>query len=154
MASFRLAITHLSKLEIPGIKNSYDLDALPNSLHSAQLPALLTLPLELAADRLFRERGEGLQAATFSGGAKTISYTMTHLLLLAPQGAGLGMRSHLPRLVTLIDSYTAALAADVTLGGALLAPAQVTVEPGIFPYGEREFYGCAFRHLWRLEARA
>jgi len=53
--------------------------------------------------------------------------------------------------VNLIDNYIAALAADVTLGESLLAPARVSVEPGIFTYGEREFYGCAFRHTWLLE---
>jgi len=59
--------------------------------------------------------------------------------------------AYLPRLVNLIDNYIAALAADVTLGESLLAPARVSVEPGIFTYGEREFYGCAFRHTWLLE---
>jgi len=116
-----------------------------------QLPALLVIPVELDADRLFRERKDSLQTAAFSGGAKSVYYGVTHLLLAAPADAGLGLRSHLPRLVDLIDAYTAALSADVTLGDQLLAPARVSVEPGSFPYGEREFYGCAFRHTWLLE---
>ena len=121
------------------------------SLHSAQMPALLVMPLELETDRLFRERKDSLQTAAFSGGTKTVYYNVTHLLLVAPSEAGLGLRSHLPRLVNLIDGYTAALSADVTLGDQLLAPARVGVEPGVFPYGERDFYGCAFRHTWLLE---
>lgn len=74
------------------------------------------------------------------------------MLLVAPGDAGLGLRSHLPRLIDLIDSYTAAISADVTLGDSLLTPARVSVEPGVYRYGERDFYGCAFRHSWLLEA--
>ena len=151
MATFRTALAQLSALSVSGVRNNYDLDELPNSLHSAQMPALLVMPLELEADRRFRERRDSLQTAAFSGGTKTVYYTVTHLLLMAPSDAGLGLRSHLPRLVELIDGYTAALSADVTLGDQLLAPARVGVEPGVFPYGERDFYGCAFRHTWLLE---
>ena len=151
MASFRRALTELASLQVSGLHSSFDLDTLPNSLHSAQLPALLVMPVELNADRLFRERTESLQTVAFSGAAKSVSYSVTHLLLAARAEAGLGLRSHLPRLVDLIDSYTATLAADLTLGDRLLAPARVSVEPGIFPYGEREFFGCAFRHTWLLE---
>ena len=151
MATFRHAITQLSNLKIAGIRNNFDLDELPNSLHSAQLPALLVMPIDLNTDRLFRERTDSLQTAAFSGSAKTVYYRLTHLLLLAPTTAGLGIRSHLPRLIDLIDNYSLSLAADVTLGDALLVPARVSVEPGIFPYGEREYHGCAFRHTWLLE---
>ena len=151
MASFRAALTQLSSLNVNGVRNNYDLHELPNSLHSAQMPALLVMPVELDGERRFRERKDILQTVAFSGGAKSAHYGVTHLLLLAPSEAGLGLRSHLPGLVDLIDGYTAALSADVTLGGQLLAPVRVDVEPGIFPYGEREFYGCAFRHAWLLE---
>jgi len=151
MATFRAALTQLASMKVSGVRGNFDLDELPNSLHSGQLPALLVIPVELDADRLFRERKDSLQTAAFSGGAKSVYYGVTHLLLAAPADAGLGLRSHLPRLVDLIDAYTAALSADVTLGDQLLAPARVSVEPGSFPYGEREFYGCAFRHTWLLE---
>ena len=151
MATFRVALSRLSALNVSGIRNNFDVDKLPNSLHRAQLPALLALPIELERERLFRERNDNLQTAVFSGGAKTITYALTHLLLVAPVESGLGIRSHLPQLVDLMDRYTAAMAADVTLGDALLLPARVGVEPGIFAYGEREFYGCAFRHTWLLE---
>lgn len=151
MATFRTALAQLSALSVSGVRNNYDLDELPLSLHSAQMPALLVMPLELEADRRFRERKDSLQTAAFSGGTQSVYYTVTHLLLVAPSEAGLGLRSHLPRLVDLIDGYTAALSADVTLGDQLLAPARVGVEPGVFPYGERDFYGCAFRHTWLLE---
>ncbi len=154
MATFRLALTQLSALQVLGARNNFDIDALPNSLHRAQLPALLVMPLELEMERLFRQQRDSLQTMAFSGSAMTLSHSLTHLLLVVPQEQGLGMRSHLPQLVDLIDSYTAALAADVTLGDTLLAPARVSIEPGIFPYGEREYYGCAFRHTWLLDAPA
>ncbi len=150
MATFRAAITQLANLRVPGARNNYDLDELPATLHLAQLPALLALPVELEAERFFRERVDSLQTAVFSGAAKTASYRLTHLLLVAPVEKGLGIRSHLPALVDLIDSYTAALAEDVTLGGQLLAPARLGVEPGRYSYGGREFHGCAFRHTWQL----
>ena len=151
MATFRAALTQLSIMNVTGVRNNYDLDELPNALQRAQLPALLVMPIELERNQLFRQSEDSLQTAVFSGSAKTITYTLSHLLLSAPTEAGLGIRSHLPRLVALIDSYTAAFAADVTLGNTLLAPARLSVEPGIFPYGEGEFYGCAFRHIWLLE---
>ena len=151
MATFRAALTRLAALTVSGVSNNYDLDALPNALHSAQLPALLVMPIELETQRFFRERTDSLQTAAFSGAAKTAHYQATHLLLVAPIKTGLGIRSHLPQLVDLIDGYTAALSADVTLGGALLAPARVGVEPGVFTYGDSDFYGCALRHKWLLE---
>ena len=150
MATFRLALAQLAAMNVNGVRNNYDLDELPTSLHSAQLPALLVLPIELETDRVFRERADSLQTPAFSGGAQTVYYTLTHLLLTAPTESGLGIRSHLSQLVDLIDAYTAAIAKDVTLGETLLAPARVGVEPGKFPYGERGFHGCAFRHTWLL----
>ncbi len=152
MATFRAALTQLSIMNINGVRNNYDLAELPNSLHSAQLPALLVMPIELERERLFRRSEDSLHTAAFSGGAKTILHSATHLLLVAPEDAGLGLRSCLPRLIDLIDSYTAAVSADVTLGDTLLTPARVSVEPGIYTYGERDYYGCAFRHSWLLEA--
>ncbi len=151
MATFRAALSHLSALRVAGVQNSYDIHELPNALTPPQLPALLVMPIEPSANRLFKEPAAGLQTVSFSGAAKTVQYTVTHLLLVAPTDSGLGIRSHLPRLTALIDSYMAAVAADVTLGGVLLEPTRVGVEPGIFPFDRRGFYGCAFRHAWRME---
>ena len=151
MATFRAALTHLSLLRISGVRNNFDIDKLPQSLAVAHLPALLVLPLELEKERLFRERKQGLHTITFSGNAKTANYSLTHLLLAAPVDRGLGMRSHLPNLVDLVDSYLAALAGDLTLGESLLAPARIGVEPGVFPFDSKSYYGCAFRHTWLME---
>ncbi len=154
MATFRAALSQLAAMQVSGVRNNYDLDALPDHLQPAQLPALLVLPIELHEKRFFREWRDSLGASAFRGGIKQTSYSVTHLLPLAPRESGLGVRSHLPQLVSLIDSYMGALALDSTLDGALRLPAEVSIEPGIFTYGEREFYGCAFRHRWTLEAGA
>ena len=150
MAKFRAALSQLAQLHVTGIRNNYDLEALPETLHKAQMPALLTLPIELDRERLFQQREDSLQVAAFNGAAKAVTYRATHLLLVAPTAAGLGMRTHLPSLIELIDNYTAAIAADITLGDTLLLPARVSIEPGSFSYGDREYYGCAFRHVWLL----
>lgn len=151
MATFRAALSNLSALRVADVQNSYDIDELPHTLAAPQLPALLVMPIEPAANRLFKEPAAGLQMVSFSGSARTVQYAVTHLLLAAPTDGGLGIRSHLPQLIALIDSYMAAVGADVTLGQALLVPARVGVEPGVFRLDEREFYGCAFRHTWLME---
>ena len=151
MPTFREALSALAGLNVPGVAHNYDISDVPDDLTRAQLPALLVLPGEVSERRLFRERGEGFHALAFSGSARTISYTITHLLLVTPTTDGVGMRSHYPRLIDLIDAYFAALVADVTLGGTLLEPARVTVEPGTFTHGDSSFYGCALRHGWMLE---
>jgi hypothetical protein len=154
MALFRTALTHLAGLAVPGVSHNYDVDAVPDELSRAQLPALLVLPGESQDDRLFRERGRGFEAVAFSAGARTVTYTVTHLLLSAPVSAGAGARTHLPQVIDLIDAYFAVLGGDVTLGGALLEPLRVTVEPGVFAHGAVEYHGCAFRHTWVMAVLA
>jgi hypothetical protein len=149
---YRHALTELARLDVPGVTINYDVDAIPETLPRGRLPALLVLPIDprdMADDRrLFRERSDSFRVPAFSDGVKTITFPVTHLLLAAPLAAGSGLRTHLPGLVDLIDAYFAALAAEVTLGGRLLEPARVRVEPGIFTYGDVVYCGCAFRHTW------
>ena len=150
MATFRAALSNLAQLRVNGARNNFDIHELPERITAAHLPALLVLPLELERDRLFKDRKEGLQTITFSGNAKTASFALTHLLLAAPAEIAPGIAPQLPRLVNLIDSYMAAMAKDITLGETLLTPARVAVDAGLFTWGEREFVGCAFRHIWLL----
>jgi hypothetical protein len=151
MATFHAALTALAGLNVSGVLHNYDISAVPDNLSRVQLPALLVLPGEASERRLFRERGEGFHTLAFSSGARTITCAVTHLLLVAPTTDGVGLRSHIPRLIDLVDAYFAALGANVTLGGALLEPPKATVEPGIFTHGDTSFHGCAFRHVWLLE---
>ena len=151
MTTFRTALTRLSELSVPGVNQNNDIDAVPDQPGRAQLPLLLVMPIENNDDRLFRERGAGFEAIGFSNEARSVTYTMTHLLLVAPVGSSKGISAHLPDLVDLIDSYIAAFSADPTLADALLEPARICIEPGIFPFGGGNFYGCAFRHTWLME---
>jgi hypothetical protein len=148
--TFRSALTHLAALSVSGVAHNYDVDSVPDDLSRVQLPALLVLPIEIQDNSLFKERGEGFQTVAFSGGPRTVSSVVTHLLLVAPVEAGRGLRTHLPTLIDQIDAYFTALGADVTLGGTLLEPAHVRVEARVFQYGHASYVGCAFRHIWRL----
>lgn len=151
MTPFRTALSNLAALAVTGVAHNFDVDSVPDDLSRAQLPALLVLPVEIEDDALFKQRSQGFEAVAFSSGPRTITYTLTHLLLVAPVNAGRGLRTHLPLLIDLIDDYFTALGDDVTLGGALLQPAQVRVEPGMFPHGDTDYHGCAFRHTWLME---
>jgi hypothetical protein len=152
MGSFRTALSTLASLSVSGVVHNYDVDQVPDTLTRAQLPALLVLPTDTGGERLpARERGAGFHAVAFGSGARTVTYSVTHLLLVAPVGAGKGIRSHLPTLSDLLDAYFAALGANVTLGGALDEPARVTIDPGIFTHGGVQYYGCALRHTWIVQ---
>lgn len=148
--SLRTAVDQLAALSVNGVAYNYAIDEVPEALGRAQLPALLVLPLDMEEDRLFRERGQGFQAVAFADGLRTVTVKVTHLLLVTPVTGGAGMRTQLPALVDRMDDYFTALGADVRLGDALLEPARVQVEPGVFPLGTVSYYGCAFRHTWRL----
>jgi hypothetical protein len=151
---YRQALTALAGLSVPGVRHNFDLDALPGTIERAHLPALLVLPLELDGvndqRRLFGDQSEGFRTIGFSAGVKTAQVTATHLLLYAPTTTRLDLREHLPGLIDLIDAYFDTLAGSVTLGGVLLEPANVSIEPNVYLYGAARFLGCAFRHTWQV----
>jgi hypothetical protein len=150
MPTFRTACTALAALTIPGITHNYDLDQLPDELSRAQLPALLILPLMLE-DLPKTDHGTAYQAIAFSSGPRTVTYRLTHLLLLQPRPTGRGSRTQLPALVTAIDNYIATLAAHPTLSDQLTQPAHIEVIPRYIPYGGLTYLGCAFHHTWHLQ---
>lgn len=149
--TIRAALTRLASLTVPAVSHNYDVDSVPDSLNRVQLPALLVLPITPPASKLTRTPSEGFHNIAFSGGPRTVTVTVTHLLLVAPTEAGRGARSHLPKLVDLMDAYCTAFAADPLLNNTLLEPAQVKVEPGDFTYGHATYHGCAFRHTWVIQ---
>jgi len=53
-------------------------------------------------------------------------------------------------MAAVIDAYIVALAADPTLGGALVRPAQVRVTVGVTPYGGIDYHAATFLHEWML----
>lgn len=148
--TFQTALGKLATLTVTGIANHYSMADVPDSLHRAQLPALLVMPLDTQDDNLSQESGRAFDGVAFSDGTKTVQYVTTHLLIVAPLQKGKGLRDHLPDLVSLIDNYVSALSDDVTLSGALEHPATVRIEPGIFKIADTQYIGCAFRHRWTI----
>lgn len=148
--SFQTALSNLAALSVTGISHNFGIDAVPDSLHRAQLPALLVMPLETQENALSLESGQAFEGVAFSDGTKTVQYVSTHLLIIAPAQKGKGLRDNLPHLIGSIDNYFTALGADVTLGGALEHPAEVRVEPGIYKLGNTDYIACAFRHRWTI----
>jgi hypothetical protein len=150
MTAFRTALDNLAALSVPGITN-LGIATVPDTLTRAHLPVLLVVPGEASEDRLFKERGHGFETIAFSSGPRTLTVTVTHLLLTAPVVSGHGASSHIPALINHMDAYFEALSGSVTLGGVLAEPTRVTVETGQFRYGDTPYHGCAFRHTWTLE---
>lgn len=150
MTHFSDALAALAALQPSGIAARFTVEDAPDQLSRAQFPALLVRLFDEQDRRLFRERGEAFEALAFANGPALVTFTVTHLLLVAPEADGYGGRSQLPRLASLLDAYFAALAADPTLGGALAAPARVTVEAGTFGYGDLRCTGAALRHRWKV----
>jgi hypothetical protein len=143
------AFNALASMTVAGVVANYGLYALPNALTRAHLPCLLVMPLE-DDDGIFRQRGEGFIASAFEGGAKTVQLVVSHGLLVAPVATGEGARAHLPTLIAGMEAYLAALKASPTLGGALLEPAHVKLEPKLVMWAGVSYYGCTFRHTWRV----
>lgn len=149
--TIRAALTRLANLSVSGVSHNYDVDSIPDSLSRVQLPALLVLPITPSTSKITRTSSEGFQTIAFSSGPRTVTVNITHLLLVAPTEAGRGVRTHLPKVVDLMDAYCAVLAADPLLTNTLLEPAHVQVEPGDFTYGHTTYHGCAFRHTWIIQ---
>lgn len=146
--SFQTALSNLASLSVTGVVRHFGIDTVPESLHRAQLPALLVMPVETQDESLFSESGRAFEGVAFGSGTKTVQYVTTHLLIIAPIQKGKGLRDNLPTLITSIDNYFTALGADLTLSDALEHPAEVRVEPGIYKVGNTDYIACAFRHRW------
>lgn len=143
------ALDALAALTVPGINAHFAIDSLPNRLERAELPALLVLPLDVSESRrLFRDRSEGFESLAFSGGERTLTVLVTHLLLVTPVMVDAGLGAQVPRLVTLIDAYFTALGGNITLGDTLRQPPRVRVEAGEVTYGGVRYIGCNFKHEW------
>lgn len=149
--TWREAFTHLAALSVPGVATSYDLDALPNALPAADLPALA--PAFPETPGLPLEEGAGLSALTYDGSAWAALLVVDHILYWAPAWSERGLSAVLPDLLTAVDAYLAVISADGALGGALDFPLQIArVQPGMFDYAGTTYYGVRFRHVWRRVA--
>ncbi|HMM29909.1 MAG TPA: hypothetical protein PKD46_16630 [Aggregatilineaceae bacterium] len=137
-----VALERLGALVVEGV-TSYAPDETPDALGGAQLPALVIAP----------EWGggwPGLEPSALAAGFGRLEARVAQVLLLAPVAAGDGSRGMLPALAAAIDAYMSALAADPTLGGALIQPARVRVAVGVAPYGGIDYHAATFAHEWVL----
>ncbi len=152
MTPFNDALSALADLSISGISANLAINTIPNTINRGQLPALLVLPVTPDNDThsVFGERGDGFAPMAFADGTQTVTYTVTHLLLVTPTSAGGGLRAHLPALVPLIDAYFSAFTENPMLNDTLREAARVRVEPAILTYGDVEYVGCVFRHTWHI----
>jgi hypothetical protein len=143
------ALDALAALSVPGIRTNFALDAIPEKLTRAQLPALILAPLVDATRR--RKYGE-FNMATPSGSQALASYLVTHLLLYKPTNTGLGARSALPSLIDLVDAYAAALRTDSHLGGTLFYPVSYSVFIAPVSFAGIEYHAAQFWHTLTLQA--
>lgn len=137
-----LALERLGALVVEGV-TSYAPGETPDALSSAQLPALVIAP----------EWGggwPGLEPSALATGFGRLEARIAQALLFAPVAAGGGTRGMLPALAATIDAYMDALAADPTLGGALIQPVRVQVRIGVLPYGGIDYHAATFAHEWVL----
>ncbi|MBN2303075.1 MAG: hypothetical protein JXQ72_01270 [Anaerolineae bacterium] len=142
MGTLATALDNLTAIPVSGV-TSYALDEMPDSLGSAQLPALVILP-EVGGE------GPGLEPSGFTAGDGELTVRVAHVLLLAPVTEGLGLRGTLPALADAIDTYVEALAGNPTLDGALLTALRCTVRAGVVRYGGIDYHGATFMHTWTL----
>ncbi len=143
MGVLATALANLAAVTVPGV-TSYAIGDTPDDLARVQLPALVIMP-DAGGD------SPGMQPAGFSAGIAQLTVRVAHVLLCGPVAVGLGRRGALPELVGLVDAYTAALAADPFLGGALAVALRFELRLGVVRYGGTEYYGATFLHAWVLQ---
>jgi hypothetical protein len=145
---FRAALTALAGLNVPGVRHNYGIEALPEALPRGSLPALVLVPM---LDSMRRNKYGDFQTAAPSGTQALSSYLITHLLIYAPTGNGIGARSALPGLVDLVDAYAAAISADPHLGGALFYPASYSVYMAPVPFAGVRYHAAQFWHTLTVQ---
>lgn len=143
------ALDALAALSVPGIRTNFALDAIPEKITRAQLPALILVPMLDATRR--RKYGE-FGIASPSGSQGLASYLITHLLLYKAVGSGLGARSSLPGLVDLVDDYAATLRADSHLGDTLFYPVSYSVFIAPINFAGVEYHAAQFWHTLTIQA--
>lgn len=142
MTPVETVIQQLTALTVSGI-TYHAAGNLPERIDRAQLPALLLMASADTAEA-------GFQASAFGDGTHTVTLHLTHLMLVAPAHATRG-DALLTTVAPYIDRYLAALRQDVMLGDTVALPLQVSVKPGVIPYGGTDYRGCRFHYTLVLE---
>lgn len=140
------ALSNLAAVPVAGV-TSIPLEATPGALARVELPALVIVP-ELGGE------SPGLEPDGFGAGTGRLVVQVAHVLLLAPLTGGAGTGAALLALATALDAYLAALAADPTLGGALIAPLRVRVRAGVVRFGGIDYHGAVFTHTWTVQVES
>jgi len=143
MGALSTALERLEAVSVSGV-SSIPLAETPGALARVALPALIVVP-ELSGE------SPGLEPNPFAPGTGYLVVQVAHVLLLAPLTGGAGTGAALSALATALDAYLAALAADPTLGGVLMAPLRVRVRAGVVRYGGVDYHGAVFTHIWTLQ---
>ncbi|MGQ9850859.1 MAG: hypothetical protein ACUVSU_12515 [Aggregatilineaceae bacterium] len=146
MGTLSVALQNLAAVSLPGVTR-IPLEATPGALARVALPALVIVP-ELSGE------SPGLEPNPFAAGAGRLTVQVAHALLLAPLAGGAGLGAALSSLTALLDAYVAALAADPTLGGALVVPLRLRLRTGVVAYGGVDYHGAVFTHTWTLQVES
>ena len=146
MGALSTALERLAAVSLPGV-TSIPLETTPGALARVALPALVIVP-ELGGE------SPGLEPNPFAAGTGRLVVQVAHVLLLAPLTGGAGTGAALSSLTALLDAYVAALAADPTLGGALIAPLRLRLRTGVVGYGGVDYHGAVFTHTWTLQVES
>lgn len=145
--TWRTAFTNLAAISVTGVATRYDLNALPNALPAADLPALA--PAFPESPGTLGEDEQGFSTLTYDGAAWVASLHVDHVLYWSPAWSEAGLYAVMPALITAVDDYLAAIKANGTLGGVLKQELEIVrVMPGIVEYAGVKFYGVRFRHRW------
>ena len=133
--SLRTAITQLAATgaTVTGITTAFDVDDVPQSLKTAQLPALLHFPGGGTNDRL-----------VFDNNIWTFKHRVRVILFYSPVAQG-RLEDNLAEIVDLVGSYVEAIRDDDDLDGNV-CDAMVTAygEPGAFRFAEVDYHGVEF----------
>jgi len=116
--------------DVTGITSSFDQDDTPDSLQSAQTPALLHFPA-----------GGLLEEETFGRGMWGIRHNVRVVLLYAAKGQK-RLEDNIGAITTRINSYISEMRADTTLPECFRF--ENYSEPGTLEFAGIEYHGCTF----------
>ncbi len=130
---------------VPGVHESYDLDAIPDKITRAMLPCLIPLPVLADAP--------GLTLDGAMGSAPHDSFTVTHRLLFR-ETANLSVLQVLPDLITQRDAYVSAALVQrfLTAESSPLnqVPMSFSIGVGVGTWGDVEYHLIDFKSRVRV----
>lgn len=130
----------------PGIKNSYDLDQIPEKLSETQLPCLTIVP-EVGTE-------QGFNLLAFMGNSPQTIVEFTHLMLYGTSAVREAKRD-LPGLLDAYDAYLAAAKVQKFFDTQAGPPfnqvvINFTVAMGITDWGGTPYHSLAMRHKYTI----